>query len=207
MKNKYKNIKIMLETSDGDVESDNLKCAEILNSHFSSVFTKGPSILPDFNVEHSAGSMQDPTFDAANIVKKINDLNIHKAGEPDEIPSVMLKIFSDLFAPILCKFFKKSHIDGIVPRGEMKQANVIPIFKSEKRTDPNNYRPISLTPIIAKIFESIFYDSLVTLIEDNRLFTDVQHSFRRNRSTNSNMLQFWNDVTSYANDGRAITIV
>ena len=89
----------------------------------------------------------------------------------------------------------------------MKEVIVVPIFKSGKRTDPNNYRPISLTPIIAKIFESIFYDSLVTHIEDNRLFTDVQHGFRRNRSTSSNMLQFWNDVTSYANDGREITIV
>ena len=76
------------------------------------------------------GSMPDPTFDTANIVKKIDDLNAHKAGGPDEIPSIVLKIFSDLFAPILCKFFKKSHIDGVVPR-EMKEAIVVPIFNQE----------------------------------------------------------------------------
>ena len=39
-----------------------------------------------------------------------------------------------------------------------KCSNVVPIYKSGERSDPNNYRPISLLSITSKVMESIIND-------------------------------------------------
>ncbi|XP_014790847.1 uncharacterized protein LOC106884129 [Octopus bimaculoides] len=51
------------------------------------------------------------------------------------------------------------------------------------RSNPGNYRPISLLPINSKVFESLINDSLVKYLDSNRLFSDSQYSFRTGRST------------------------
>ena len=40
-------------------------------------------------------------------------------------------------------------------------ANTVPIFKKGDRTNPGNYRPVSLTCIVAKVFESILRDVIM----------------------------------------------
>ena len=89
----------------------------------------------------------------------------------------------------------------------MKEANVIALHKAGDRNIPNNYRPVSLTPIIAKIMESIMHDKLTSHIENNDLINSCQHGFRKNYSTTSNMIYFWNDITSYANNHHEISII
>ena len=50
-------------------------------------------------------------------------------------------------------------------------------------SDPRNYRPISLLPIISKVFESLINRSLVNHLDSNNLFSDFQYGFRSGRST------------------------
>ena len=65
-----------------------------------------------------------------------------------------------------------------------KSPSVIPVFKnSGERSDPKNYRPISLLPVISKVFESIINSSLVNHLESLGLFSDHQYGFRSSRST------------------------
>lgn len=69
----------------------------------------------------------------------------------------------------------------------------MPIFKGKgDKADPNNYRPISLTPIISKIFEKCV---LVAIADDiDRLLLSNQHGFRKNRSTISNLLDSFEEI-------------
>ena len=59
-----------------------------------------------------------------------------------------------------------------------------------KRCDPGNYRPVSLTSQVGKLFERIIRDYLVKFLEDNKLLRDSQHGFRTKRSCLTNLLEF-----------------
>ena len=65
-----------------------------------------------------------------------------------------------------------------------KYPSVIPVFKNcGERSDPRNYRPISLLPIISKIFETLINTSIVNHLNSQNLFSDYQYGFRSGRST------------------------
>ena len=59
-----------------------------------------------------------------------------------------------------------------------------PAFKNcGDRTDPTKYRPISLLPIISKVFERVINNKIIGYLESSRLLSDKQYGFRHQRST------------------------
>ena len=69
------------------------------------------------------------------------------------IPNKLLKMAASIVSPSLTLIFGKSiETAGIFP-DEWKLARVTPISKKGKRDDPNNYRPISVIPTVAKTIE------------------------------------------------------
>jgi hypothetical protein len=78
---------------------------------------------------------------------------------------------------------------------DWKLANVTPIFKKGKRSDPGNYRPVSLTSVCCRILESIIRDSIMDHLIKNNLLRDSQHGFMPNRSCTTNLLEFFEVVT------------
>ncbi len=67
-----------------------------------------------------------------------------------------------------------------VPQG-WKEAHVTDLHKKGSKSNPENYRPISLTSVFRKIMESLMRDSMVAYILENGLFADQQHGFVPNR--------------------------
>ena len=61
-------------------------------------------------------------------------------------------------------------------------AKVIPVYKSGCPTEPGNYRPISLSSI-AKIFERVILNRMVSFVERNNLIMSTQFGFRHKHST------------------------
>ena len=59
-----------------------------------------------------------------------------------------------------------------------------PIYKKGKKTDPSNYRPISLLPIISKVIERIVHDQTNKFLSENNVLYNFQSGFRPNHSTN-----------------------
>ena len=47
----------------------------------------------------------------------------------------------------------------------MSKIKVIPLFKSGNKLDCGNYRPISLIPVISKIYERILKTRIVSFVE------------------------------------------
>ena len=94
-----------------------------------------------------------------------------KATGLDKIPCKLLKIAADIVAPSLTSIFNQSISVGIFPI-DWKLARVSPVFKKGKKSDLNNYRPISVIPIVAKIFEQIIYNQLYKYLNDNSLLTN-----------------------------------
>jgi hypothetical protein len=69
----------------------------------------------------------------------------------------------------LVLIFQRSLETGQVPE-QWKEANVTAIYKRKgQRCDPGNYRPVSITSQVGKLFERIIRDYLVKFLEENKL--------------------------------------
>ena len=82
-----------------------------------------------------------------------------------------------LFRVPLCDLFNKSLKSGIFP-DDWKCARVIPLFKQGDASDLNNYRPISVISVVAKVFERIVYDQLYNFLSTEGIISDQQSGFR-----------------------------
>ena len=97
-------------------------------------------------------------FDQAkeNIEDIILNINVNKVAPKAGIPAKILKINYDIFAPILCEDFNKG-IDNSNFLNYLKCAEIKPTFKKDDRTEKENYRPVSLLPVVSKIYEKVLY--------------------------------------------------
>jgi hypothetical protein len=121
-------------------------------------------------------------FRAKVISRKLKKLDPSKATGPDDIPALVLKHCSSSLGKPLAALFKLSFNIGCIPQ-EWKNANVVPVFKAGDKSDPNNYRPISLLCIISKIMETIINDSLRKHLFNMKLLSSRQHGFQPGKST------------------------
>ena len=58
------------------------------------------------------------------------------------------------------------------------EANVTPIHKSSDKSLPKNYRPISVTPILCRLLETIVREVIVQHIKTNDIIINQQYGFR-----------------------------
>ena len=98
---------------------------------------------------------------------------------------------ANIVAPSLTSIFSKSILTGIYPN-DWKMAKVTPLFKKGIKSDPNNYRPISVIPIISKVFERIVYNQLFHYLDDNKLLLSCQSGLRSLHSALTALLEATN---------------
>ena len=96
--------------------------------------------------------MADIQISAKGIESLLKKVNPHKATGPDQLKPIVLQNLHKELAPILQVIFQRS-IDQAKLSSKWKDANVSPIFKKGDKTDPANYRPISLTCVLCKVLE------------------------------------------------------
>ena len=104
----------------------------------------------------------------------LNKLNTNKCSGPDGIHGKILKNSSSSLAYPLSQLFNTSFRTGIIP-DEWKLANIVPVHKKGDKTDIENYRPISLTCLVMKIFEKCIRAKLMEKCEG--LINQTQHGF------------------------------
>ena len=85
---------------------------------------------------------------------------------------------------------------------EWKLANVTPLFKKGDKSNPGDYRPISLTSVVCKLMESILRDKIVKFLEKNIIIRHSQHGFCNKRSSLTNLLDFLHDIYEMYEEGR-----
>ena len=77
-----------------------------------------------------------------------------------------------------------------------REAGVTPLFKKGKKSEAQNYRPVSLTSIVGKIMESILKDVIVEFFDKYSIIKESQHGFTKGRSCLTNLLEFLENATS-----------
>ena len=98
--------------------------------------------------------MNNITVGTNGVKKLLQDLDIHKASGPDNIPTRFLKDHAEELASVLSLIYTASLQQGEVP-SDWRQATVCPIFKKGDKSNPANYRPISLTSVCCKMLEHV----------------------------------------------------
>ena len=212
VRNKERNkVKVgPLRDNAGNIITEDKTTANIFNDYFASVFTVEdrdniPLAEQIFTGLESEG-LSEICISEDIVFKKLNELNVNKSPGSDDLhPKLFFELRHQLVRP-LTKLFKLSLETGIVPQ-EWKDARVSPLFKKGQRYKPENYRPVSLTSIIGKVFESIIKDNLVEHLDRHRLIRNSQHGFTRGRSCLTNILSFMESVTLHADEGSPVDIV
>ena len=129
--------------------------AETFNSHFSGIGENlardipHVDIAPEDYVERTDKNFSLSQIGKTEVHKLINQLENKKATGLDKILCKLLKLAVDIVLPSLTCIFNRSIESGVFP-DEWKSARVTPIFKKGVKTDPGNYRPISVSPVVAK---------------------------------------------------------
>ncbi len=72
---------------------------------------------------------------------------------------------------------------------------MVPIYKKRSKRETGYYRPVSLTSIPCKIFESLIKDTMMNHLITKNLIKDTQHGFMPGRSCTTNLLSFLERVT------------
>ena len=90
--------------------------------------------------------------------------------------------------------------EGIVPT-EWKSGLISPIYKGGSRSDPANYLPVTLLPVISKVMERIVTENIVLHLETQKFLSVAQHGFRKSYSCLSNLLTTLNDWTQVIDKG------
>ena len=80
-------------------------------------------------------------------------------------------------------------------------ANVTAVYKNGNKSNPSNYRPVSLTVNLCKVLESIMRDNIMEHIQKHKLIKESQHGFVKGRSCLTNLLVFLEEVTNYIDSG------
>ena len=185
-----------IEGIDGKLYTSDKDKSNAFNKFFSSVFTaEDPSTAPSFHVDKSDDiSLSSITIDPAIVHEKLNSLKSGKAPGPDGWPAEVFKQCSDHLCIPLSILFVKSLESGHLPQ-DWKTGFITPIYKKGNKTKVNNYRPVCLTSVVIKLFESIIRDTLTKYLYDNNLLSPNQHGFVPRRSCCTQLLHALNDWT------------
>ena len=122
------------------------------------------------------------------VLSLLNRLNKSKAAGLDKISARLIRECADLICIPIRDIFNQSISQGIFP-DDWKCAKVTPLFKQGDRDDLNNYRPISVISVMAKVFERIVYDQLYAYLEEHNIICKYQSGFRAIHSTVTALLE------------------
>ena len=195
--------RILLVENNEIISNDNC-LAKILNTYFANI-TRGLPI-PRWHNEEISESNSDPIEKAVrkyashpSIVKIKSNNDVHrerfefacvlpeevskrisllssKKKVSGEIPTHILKLSNKVCTNSLTDCINNAINDCVFPN-ELKCADVTPVFKKGNKTDKSNYRPISILPVLSKVFERILYDQLYKFRE-TKLSTHL-YGFRK----------------------------
>ena len=191
----------------GDIVSDYLSKAELFNSYFALQCTP-----LDDNDEVPSLCLRTPLslstikVSEEQILYMIRVLDPNKACCWDGISSHMIKIGdSSIVSPLEIMF--DTCICERTFAEKWKMSNICPIHKKELKNVKENYRPISLLPILGKMFEKVIFDSLYDYFVNNKLPTPRQSGFIEGDSYVNQLLAITHEIHKHSDTNPSIDTI
>ena len=174
----------------------------MFNDYFEEQFSEASNY--DIDIDFSNDAINDIDFSPSIVRKLLKNINVNKSTGPDDIHGKVLKNCRDSIAYPLSCIFKISYNIGQIP-DEWKLANVVPIHKKGSKASVENYRPISLTSLVMKIFERIVRDDLMAKCQ-HKLHQN-QHGFLPRKSCTTQMVDFVDSLSSSINENIRTAVI
>lgn len=178
-------------------EGENVKSrADTFNKFFANVgketFMKSQQNAPNDQLMSNAvtqdicnlqsSSFRPQPVNSDTIILIIKSMKNSNSCGCDGIQLQFLKDSLPVVIPYITCILNTSIVTGTFPQ-QWKEAIIVPILKSGNTDEPQNYRPISLLPILSKILEKVIACQLSNYLEENHLLSNTQHGFRARLST------------------------
>ena len=192
--------------------TDNKEIADICNKHFVSIGERLAEGIPDTSDSPTADMKPTncrfvfrkvTTSQVERVIKKLVNA---KATGVHNIPNKILKDSCQTIAQFLSDIFDLSISTNTFPN-DLRIGKVSPAHKSGDRDDLNNYRPMSVLPTIARVFERLLYNQMYTYLTDNKLLEQQQFGFRSIHSTALAMGNSINQWLMNVNSGELNSVV
>lgn len=204
-----KQLNFPIKKKDGTWAETDKDKAEILADHFENTFK--PHNFAEIEGEHESENVGDESPPKSKKVKKIppskiktitpseikreiqGKIKIKKAPGFDKISGLLLKnLPNKAIMKLVCIFNAVIKIKYI-PQ-QWKIAEIFVLLKPDKSpAETSSYRPISLLPVISKLFEKLYIKRLNEIVGKKHLIIDAQFGFRAKHST----IEQLHRVTSY----------
>ena len=195
-----------IQNLNGDLCHEDTDKSKILNDHYSKMFTQEDPQLPEDPPYTTSPEMDEPIITRRKITELLQHMKKSSAPGPDGISQrVLIELAEEISYPLFL-LFKKSFESSQLPQ-DWKTAHVIPIFKKGTKTDPANYRPISLTSVVVKLLERILKESIMSHLVSKKLIKPSQHGFMPKKSTTTNLVTYLDYVTKQLDDGQAVDVL
>ena len=188
---------------------DQKEICKILVDQYNSLFTNNENLLKldkelFNNIEE--GDLTDIEILDKDIIDAIGELKMNSAAGPDGIPAILLIKTKPTIVEPLKIILRKSLDEEQIP-DLFKLAYVTPIHKGGSKLNPEQYRPVSLTSHVMKVFERVIKKNIMKHLIEQNLINPAQHGFVPGRSTQTQLLQHYWDIYETLSEGTRIDTI
>lgn len=184
--------------------------ADTLNSHFTRTAERILEGLPDPDyaslndldrVPVRSSTIFLTPVTSSELAAAILGLKNKSSLDYYDMGAEMLKCICGEVVQPLASIINMCMSEGVFPY-PLKINKVVPVHKKGALDQVDNYRPIAIQPVIAKIFEKALKTRLLEFLESNRVLSPRQFGFRRGSSSVLAVLRLLEDVVGAFDEGR-----
>lgn len=157
-------------------------------------------------ISHRAESIYLSPVDEKDIFNIIMTLKNTASTGYDKINTKILKLCARYIAKPLTHIINLSFTEGKFP-SRLKQSVVKPLYKKGERNDMNNYRPVTLIPVLSKIIEKAMYNKIYSFVTQFKILKEQQFGFRKNRSTTLACFSLINNIIQSLDSKMAVASI
>ena len=147
--------------------------------------------LPEPTSHDFETSLMTSTSEVEAVIKSLN----HVGGGLDGISTEILHLTYRSILKHLTFFFNLCLQTAVFP-DQLKIAIIKPIYKAGDKNVFNNYRPISMLPVLSKVLEKILHSRITEYVNEQGILNPFQFGFRKNHSTYMPIAHLIDFVTS-----------
>ena len=168
------------DCSDRQVIADNFKdfFSTIGESNEKNIRKHNGSHFQDYLTNHTDCHFAFHLINNNDTIRIIKKIKFSKSKGHDGVSTELLKLINNDISNCIILIINQS-LTSCIYLDSLKVAKVTPIYKKNNNKIISNYRPISVLPVISKVFKNVIFDQLSEYFVTNNLFSPQQYGFRK----------------------------